>query len=39
MAYLSPCDGFSAFDQFQLVKLAHLYPDDFSDFEIMTLEH
>jgi len=24
MAYLSPCDGFCAFDQFQLVKLAQL---------------
>ena len=39
MACLSPCDGFRAFDLFQLVKLAQLYPDDFSDFEIMTLEH
>jgi len=27
MACLSPCDSFSAFDQFQLVKLAQLYPD------------
>ena len=36
---VSPCDRFSAFDQFKLVRLAQFYPDDFSDFEIIAFEH
>ena len=39
VACLSPCDHFSAFDQFQLIRLAHFYPNDFSDFEVTGLEH
>ena len=39
VACLSPCDQFSTFDLFKLVRLAQFYPNDFSDFEITTLEH
>ena len=28
-----------AFDKFKLVRLAQFYPHDFSDFEIIALEH
>ncbi|KAJ0971407.1 hypothetical protein J5N97_019366 [Dioscorea zingiberensis] len=36
---LSPMDSFSSFDKKRLAQLAQLYPDDFSNVEVLALEN
>ncbi|KAJ9558445.1 hypothetical protein OSB04_013059 [Centaurea solstitialis] len=38
MACLNPRDSFAAFDKSKLIHLAHFYPDDFSEMELLILE-
>ncbi|XP_021729320.1 uncharacterized protein LOC110696336 [Chenopodium quinoa] len=38
MACLSPKDNFSSFDKEKVLKLASYYPEEFSSFDLMTLE-
>ncbi|XP_021724324.1 zinc finger MYM-type protein 1-like [Chenopodium quinoa] len=38
MACLSPKDNFSSFDKDKVLKLASFYPEEFSSFDLMTLE-
>ena len=38
MAYLDPKDSFSNFNESKVVRLAELYPKDFSKFDLVELE-
>ena len=38
MACLNPNNSFASFDKSKLIQLAHLYPHDFSDIDVETLE-